>query len=97
MPYAEAAERLDLSVGAVKQRVSRSRARSKKAVTLDELEPPTGDELTRLLGSMKRNVLERVAQAPAPSKRKSVRHIFGLGLGVAALLGVGAELIRAPA
>ena len=53
-------------------------------------EPPTGDELTRLLGSMKRNVLERVAQEPAPSKRKSVRHIFGLGLGVAALLGVGA-------
>ncbi|MFD4420076.1 RNA polymerase sigma factor [Agromyces sp. NPDC058484] len=34
LPYAEAAERLDLSVGAVKQRVSRSRARLKKAVTL---------------------------------------------------------------
>ena len=33
LPYAEAAERLDLSVGAVKQRVSRSRARLKKAVT----------------------------------------------------------------
>lgn len=53
-------------------------------------EPPTGDELTRLLGSMKRNVLERVAHEPAPAKRKSLRHIFGLGLGVAALLGVGA-------
>ena len=37
LPYAEAAERLDLSVGAVKQRVSRSRARLKKAVTLDEV------------------------------------------------------------
>lgn len=37
LPYAEAAERLDLSVGAVKQRVSRSRARLKKAVTLDEI------------------------------------------------------------
>lgn len=37
MPYAEAAELLDLSVGAVKQRVSRSRARLKKAVALDEI------------------------------------------------------------
>lgn len=37
LPYAEAAERLGLSVGAVKQRVSRSRARLKKAVTLDEV------------------------------------------------------------
>jgi RNA polymerase sigma factor (sigma-70 family) len=34
--YAEAARLLDLSVGAVKQRVSRSRARLKKAVNLDE-------------------------------------------------------------
>jgi len=37
LPYAEAAERLGLSIGAVKQRVSRSRARLKKAVTLDEV------------------------------------------------------------
>jgi RNA polymerase sigma factor (sigma-70 family) len=37
LPYAEAAEQLDLSVGAVKQRVSRSRARLKKAVSLDEI------------------------------------------------------------
>jgi RNA polymerase sigma-70 factor (ECF subfamily) len=37
LPYAEAAEQLDLSVGAVKQRVSRSRARLKKAVSLDEV------------------------------------------------------------
>ena len=37
LPYAEAAGRLDLSIGAVKQRVSRSRARLKKAVTLDEI------------------------------------------------------------
>lgn len=34
VPYAEAATQLGLSVGAVKQRVSRSRARLKKAVTL---------------------------------------------------------------
>ena len=37
VPYAEAAQLLGLSVGAVKQRVSRSRARLKKAVTLDEV------------------------------------------------------------
>lgn len=37
VPYAEAAKQLGLSVGAVKQRVSRSRARLKKAVTLDEI------------------------------------------------------------
>ena len=37
VPYAEAARMLGLSVGAVKQRVSRSRARLKKAVTLDEI------------------------------------------------------------
>jgi len=37
VPYAEAARLLGLSVGAVKQRVSRSRARLKKAVTLDEI------------------------------------------------------------
>jgi RNA polymerase sigma-70 factor (ECF subfamily) len=37
LPYGEAAEQLGLSVGAVKQRVSRSRARLKKAVTLDEV------------------------------------------------------------
>ncbi len=37
VPYVEAAQLLGLSVGAVKQRVSRSRARLKKAVTLDEV------------------------------------------------------------
>ena len=37
LPYADAAEQLGLSVGAVKQRVSRSRTRLKKAVTLDEV------------------------------------------------------------
>ena len=36
MPYTEAAKQLGLSVGAVKQRVSRSRARLRKAVTVDE-------------------------------------------------------------
>lgn len=36
LPYAQAARQLGLSVGAVKQRVSRSRARLRKAVTVDE-------------------------------------------------------------
>jgi hypothetical protein len=53
-------------------------------------EPPTGDELTRLLVSMKRNVLEQVAQEPAPAKRMSLRRMLGLGLGVTALFGIGA-------
>ena len=45
---------------------------------------------TRLLVSMKRNVLERVAQEPAPGKRLSAHRIVWLGLGVAALFGAGA-------
>lgn len=54
-------------------------------------EPPTGDELTRLLVSAKRNVLEQVAQEPAPKKRSTVAdRVIGLVLGVALLLGVGA-------
>ena len=36
LPYAQVARQLDLSVGAVKQRVSRSRVRLRKAVTADE-------------------------------------------------------------
>ncbi len=52
-------------------------------------EPPTGDDLTRLLVTMKRNVLERAAKEPASAKRKSLRHILGLGIGVTALLGLG--------
>jgi RNA polymerase sigma factor (sigma-70 family) len=42
LPYADAAERLDLSIGAIKQRVSRSRARLKKAVSLDEVRTSQG-------------------------------------------------------
>lgn len=55
-------------------------------------DPPTGDELTRLLVSMKQNVLEQVANepAPAPSKRAPrADRIIGLTLGVVLLLGVG--------
>ena len=56
-------------------------------------EPPTGDELTRLLVSMKRNVLEQVAHEPQPQPAKrsrSTHRIIGLGVGVTLLLGVGA-------
>lgn len=55
-------------------------------------DPPTGDELTRLLVSMKQNVLERVANEPAPAPAKRAPRadrIIGLTLGVVLLLGVG--------
>lgn len=54
-------------------------------------DPPTGDELTRLLVSMKRNVLERVEDEPPPTTRSaSINRIVGFGLGVTLLLGLGA-------
>ena len=54
-------------------------------------EPPTGDELTRLLVSMKRNVLEQVAHEPVTAKRSNMTdRIIGLTLGVTLLLGIGA-------
>ncbi|MBF4600629.1 hypothetical protein ITJ55_07385 [Frigoribacterium sp. VKM Ac-1396] len=48
-------------------------------------EPPTGDELARLLVTMKQNVLERTTESP---RRKRHRNL-GLGLGLAALLAIG--------
>jgi hypothetical protein len=52
-------------------------------------EPPTGDELTRMLVSMKRNVLQQAASEPAPAKRTSLNdRIVGGVLAVALLLGV---------
>ena len=54
-------------------------------------EPPTGDELTRMLVSMKRNVLEQVASEPAPAKRSSrADRIVGGVLAAALLAGVAA-------
>lgn len=55
------------------------------------LEPPTGDELTRLLVTMKGNVLAQVAQdqATAP-KRTLTDRVVGALLGVVLLLGLGA-------
>jgi len=48
-------------------------------------EPPTGDELNRMLVTMKQNVLERTTESP---RRKRNRNL-GLGLGLAALLAIG--------
>lgn len=55
-------------------------------------EPPTGDELARLLVSMKQNVLERAARdRPAAAQRPQRNdRAIGIMLGVAILLGLGA-------
>lgn len=55
-------------------------------------EPPTGDELTRLLVSMKSKVLEQVAHEPVVSPKRSpfTDRVIGVVLGVAMLLGLGA-------
>lgn len=54
-------------------------------------EPPTGDELTRMLVSTKRNVLKRVANEPAPGARTSrAERIFGGVLAAILLVGVAA-------
>lgn len=55
-------------------------------------EPPTGDELTRLLVSMKQNVLERAARDRPAAVRRPQRNdrAIGIMLGVAILLGLGA-------
>lgn len=54
-------------------------------------DPPTGDELTRLLVSMKRNILEQVArEAAAASRKRSTHRVIGLSLGVVLLAGAGA-------
>ncbi|WP_308797414.1 hypothetical protein [Agromyces silvae] len=54
-------------------------------------EPPTGDELNRMLVSMKQQVLEQAAKEPAPAARgRSIHRGLALGLGVTLFLGVGA-------
>jgi hypothetical protein len=54
-------------------------------------EPPTGDELTRLLVSMKQNVLEQAALQPAPKQRSTMAdRVIALAIGIAVLLGLGA-------
>lgn len=54
-------------------------------------EPPIGDELARLLESMKTTVLERTADEPAAASRGPIaKRVTGIVLGIAALLGLGA-------
>jgi hypothetical protein len=57
-------------------------------------DPPTGDELAKLLVTMKRNVLEQVAHEPAPAtpakRGRSANRGLIFGIGLTALLGVGA-------
>ncbi|ROS50261.1 hypothetical protein [Frigoribacterium sp. PhB24] len=48
-------------------------------------EPPAGDELARMLVTMKQNVLERTTESP----RRKRNRTLGLGLGLAALLAIG--------
>ncbi|MGR2754033.1 hypothetical protein [Agromyces arachidis] len=52
-------------------------------------EPPTGDELTRMLVHMKRNVLERAAAEPKPERNRLTDRILGGILAVGLLLGLG--------
>jgi hypothetical protein len=51
-------------------------------------EPPTGDELTRMLVQMKRNVLEQAAE-PEPKRSRLTDRVVGGTLAVALLLGIG--------
>jgi hypothetical protein len=48
-------------------------------------EPPTGDDLTRMLVSMKKNVLERATDT---TRRRPGRR-FGIAFGLVALIGLG--------
>jgi hypothetical protein len=54
-------------------------------------EPPTGDELARLLVSTKRNVLERAAneRQESPGRLQLTDRVVGVVLAVALLLGLG--------
>lgn len=54
-------------------------------------EPPTGDELNRMLVSMKQQVLEQAAKDPAPAARsRTINRGLALGVGVTLFLGLGA-------
>jgi len=54
-----------------------------------DVEPPTGDDLNRMLVSMKQDVLRRAAAEPPARRRPWARRHLGLTLGLVALLGVG--------
>ena len=54
-----------------------------------DAEPPVGDDLNRMLVSMKQEVLQRAAQEPPAKPRPWARRHLGLTLGLVALLGLG--------
>jgi hypothetical protein len=54
-----------------------------------DVEPPTGDDLNRMLVSMKQDVLRRAAAEPPARRRPWARRHLGLTLGLVALLGIG--------
>jgi len=54
-----------------------------------DAEPPTGDDLNRMLVSMKQGVLQRAAETPPARPRPWARRHLGLTLGLVALLGIG--------
>jgi hypothetical protein len=54
-----------------------------------DVEPPVGDDLNRMLVSMKQEVLQRAAAEPPAKPRPWARRHLGLTLGLVALLGIG--------
>jgi hypothetical protein len=54
-----------------------------------DVEPPVGDDLNRMLVSMKQQVLQRAAAETPAKPRPWARRHLGLTLGLVALLGIG--------
>jgi hypothetical protein len=54
-----------------------------------DVEPPVGDDLNRMLVSMKQEVLQRAAAEPPAKPRPWARRHLGLTLSLVALLGIG--------
>lgn len=53
-------------------------------------EPPTGDELTRMLVTMKQRVLEEASADPAPARRRARNRAIITGTAILLTLGLGA-------
>lgn len=53
-------------------------------------EPPTGDDLTRMLVTMKQRVLEEAAHDPAPARRRARNRVVITSIAILATLGLGA-------
>lgn len=53
-------------------------------------EPPTGDDLTRMLVSMKRNVLDEASRDPAPARRRARNRAIVTSTAILLTLGLGA-------